>query len=180
MLSFVMNAKVARHAVTALKASMGDKYKPSLQQIKVVNYGDGTITMSTLDGFRIHEFVASVDELEGDHGSVLIPMFEVPKGAKSLVFNITDTQLSIRTDDGRLIDRSFEPGTYPDIDRFIDMGHDYERKFCINTKFLSDLHKLMKDKRFVEVWVKGETDPIHLITDDHRAMILPVRPPRNK
>ena len=169
-----MNADDLKHLMDVCKFAIDKRgLRPILQMIHC-QFGERTITGTTLDSYRMHRVTVPCDH-EGLEGKeCFLPIIKVSSKFKHVIVEVADEEVTYDFLTEKKVLRKYN-GEFPNVSNVIPKDEP-QFEISANPKYLKDAMDAFKDERFVTLQFHGETKPIVVKSPmGDFALIMPIR-----
>lgn len=148
--------------------------RPALEMVGCRVSDNGTMTATTLDGYRIHSVTVPCEVIEGDVQSILlIPLVKVPTKTKHVVIEILEDEVVYDFLTSKQVIK-VNDGEFPNVDQMIPKD-DPSFSIYVNPRYMEDAFKALRNHETVKIEFYGETNPIIVKHHEDYALVLPKR-----
>ena len=175
-MKFKMNADDLKYLMNVCKFAIDKSGERPAWQMIHCNFGERTITGTTLDGYRMHRVTVPCDHEELEGKECFLPFIKVPSKIKYVIVEVADEEVTYDFLTEKKVLKKYN-GEFPNISDVIPKD---EPQFEISAdpKYLKDAMDAFKSEQLVTLQFYGETKPI--IVKSPMGDFALIMPKRNK
>lgn len=174
--------KISRNHLAVIATASKDQYRQTLNAVKIWQTGGKTYSVAT-DSYCLTEVAESAQEGEEVTNDPIIIPLDTAKYALSLLKahkNITHAEITKDTISVNGTTHKYEAidAKFPDYSQIVPVGEDV-KTIKVNPKILMQALEVFKNSDSVDIEVRGELEPVVLLTRTDRnsklGLVMPLR-----